>query len=630
MKNLAIERMKLLSITGKEEKLDFVIANILLGSGIQPENAVKVFEKGWKLTYFTYQSEIKELIKQTENLIQELGIQEEMRDSSLPTNPLTKTMEQIKQEIDQIQQKISQQKEICEKKQEEKEMIQKELIPIQHLKGLSVNLEELYHLRYLRFRYGNMTIENFEQMQKKVKELKVIIIELERTENKVWLMYFTPTDLADSVDSYFNVMKFERIWLPAEVNGKAADFMKEVERFNENSKQQIEQAKQKLMEIKKAEAQTLIDNIQQLNLLEKVNQVKKYMAHDEKGSFYFVGWIPMEQVKRILPALEKEKLEYIIKSHDEVASVPPTHLKNHKILKPFEAIVKMYGIPNYTEMDPTAFVAITAFLMFGFMFGDVGQGAVILLIGLLLSKGKKALGPVLTAGGISAILFGFVYGSVFGKEGIIPGILPSPMSNINTMLVAGIASGAILIMIAMIVNIRNGVKKGDKERIFFDKNGIAGLVFYATMLVVVIGFLKQGKLVISLGILLTLLGLPLLLIIGKEKLGNRINHRLETEKRSIVEKLFEIVEMLLSMASNTISFVRLAAFAINHVGLCMAVYILAEMVGGAGSLIVAVIGNAIVIVLEGLIVAIQVLRLEYYELFSRFYAGDGREYKPMD
>ena len=89
------------------------------------------------------------------------------------------------------------------------------------------------------------------------------------------------------------------------------------------------------------------------------------------------------------------------------------------------------------------------------------------------------------------------------------------------------------------------------------------------------------------------------------------------------------MEKLLSMISNTISFVRLAAFAINHVGLCMAVYILSNMVSGAGSLIVAVIGNVIVIVLEGLIVAIQVLRLEYYELFSRFYKGDGKPYKPI-
>jgi len=97
----------------------------------------------------------------------------------------------------------------------------------------------------------------------------------------------------------------------------------------------------------------------------------------------------------------------------------------------------------------------------------------------------------------------------------------------------------------------------------------------------------------------------------------------------MIEKIFEIIEILLSFASNTISFVRIAAFAINHVGLCMAVYILSNMVSGSGSLAITIIGNIIVIVLEGLIVGIQVLRLEYYELFSRFYSGDGKEYKPL-
>jgi len=116
--------------------------------------------------------------------------------------------------------------------------------------------------------------------------------------------------------------------------------------------------------------------------------------------------------------------------------------------------------------------------------------------------------------------------------------------------------------------------------------------------------------------------------------GENVSKMIQKQKKSdispFVERVFDIIEMVLSFASNTISFVRLAAFAINHVGLCLAVYILSEMVGTAGSIAIAIIGNIIVIVLEGLIVAIQVLRLEYYELFSRFYSGDGKEYKPID
>ena len=278
---------------------------------------------------------------------------------------------------------------------------------------------------------------------------------------------------------------------------------------------------------------------------------------------------------------------------------------------------------------PTIFVAITAFIMFGFMFGDVGQGAVILIIGLILSKMKKSLGPIFIAGGFSAIIFGFVYGSVFGSEDLIKGILPSPMDNITNMLIYGIATGAILIIIAMIFNIKNGLKNKDIARVLFDKNGLAGLVFYITVLLIIVGLLLNGKMMLSFSICIVLIVIPLVLILFKDKIEMAINKNKEKQKTSIIEKIFELIEMLLNIASNTISFVRLAAFAINHVGLCMAVYILGNMVGGSGSYIVIAIGNVLVIALEGLIVAIQVLRLEYYELFSRFYAGDGKEYTQL-
>ena len=222
------------------------------------------------------------------------------------------------------------------------------------------------------------------------------------------------------------------------------------------------------------------------------------------------------------------------------------------------------------------------------------------------------------------------YGSIFGKEDIIKGLVPSPMDNIQNMLIFGIASGAILIIIAMLFNIKNGLKNKDFAKALFDKNGFAGLIFYSIILISIVGLLLNGQMILGFSLSLILIIASLLCILFKDKLEQLISKKNNPEKSSIVEKIFELIEMLLSMASNTISFVRLAAFAINHVGLCMAVYILSNMVGGAGSLIVALIGNLIVIVLEGLIVAIQVLRLEYYELFSRFYAGDGKEYVPIE
>ena len=600
---------------------------ILFGSGLQPENALKVLEKGWKLTYFSYDSSIQEWSKKAEDLLKKMNI------NYLETNEkikLEKSFEQIKEEISKYIDDVDNLKNTIDEKQKEIKDIQKQVMPISHLKNISINLQDLYNLKYMNFRYGKISIDNYEEMKNEIVKMNLTIIEAEREENFLWLIYFMPNNITDKVDSFFKVMKFERVWLPGEITGTPIEFINKVNKFIEQNNNSIERIQKQLEEYRESIGKNLLNNYYQLKLLEKINKIKKYMAHDNKGAFYFVGWIPEQNLKALIPKLEKDEIEYTIKNHDEVATIPPTKLKNPKIVKPFESIVKMYGVPNYSELDPSIFVAITAFLMFGFMFGDVGQGFVILVIGLILMKMKKSMGSIFLAGGISAILFGIVYGSVFGREDIIKGIIPSPMDNITNMLIAGIAVGAVLIIIAMIFNIKNGIKNKDKARALFDKNGLAGLAFYVIILVLIVGFLLKGKLVISLGLSITLIAIPLLLILFKERIESYLNQNKSKVKSSIVEKIFELIEMLLNIASNTISFVRLAAFAINHVGLCMAIYILSDMVGGAGSVIVGIIGNLIVIALEGLIVAIQVLRLEYYELFSRFYTGDGKEYIPIE
>ena len=622
---MAIEKMKFLSMTGKEENLDFIIANDLLGAGFQPENALKVLEQGWKLTYFSYDSTIKEYLKKAETLLTELNITYKEKNTQL-----TQSFEDIKKFIDDYELKISTIHKDIENKQKEIEELSNSITPITHLQNFPIELEKIYNLNYMNFRFGFLTTEYYEQLSTDIDDIDAIVMEIEKTDKGVWIIYFTPDALSEEVDSYFKVMKFKRVWLPEDFKGKPSDVISEVKKYIQESLTYVENQKNKLEQLKGTSGIDIINAFLQLKVLEKINRVKKYMAHDDKGSFYIVGWIPNQNLKSLLSKLKEHNVAYTIKSHDEVASTPPTKLKNNKLIKPFESIVKMYGTPNYTEMDPTWFVAITAFLMFGFMFGDVGQGLVIAIIGLILMKKKSSLGPVLTAGGISAIIFGFIYGSIFGKEGIIKGIVPSPMENIQNMLIFGIASGAVLIIIAMIFNIKNGLKNKDLARALFDKNGLAGLIFYSIILISIVGLLLNGQMILGLTLSLILIILPLICILFKDNLEKIITKQKSTEKASIVEKIFELIEMLLSMASNTISFVRLAAFAINHVGLCMAVYILSTMVGGAGSLIVAIIGNIIVIVLEGLIVAIQVLRLEYYELFSRFYAGDGKEYIPIE
>ena len=619
--------MRLLSLTGNNEKLDYIIAKYLLKSGIQLENAPKMLEKGWKLTYFSYNSDIHDLTMKTENLLKTLKISCEPKDVEL-----SNSYEDIKEKIEKIDNDILEKQQKLESKKREIEDLKKRIEPIEHLKNINVELDKMYNVQFIKFRYGKIPTENMDELRNSIKDMDVIIVEADQNEEETWLLYFTVGNKKNEVDSLFQVLNFERIWLNDDVIGTAKDYIYNINSKILDNEKEIDFLQKYFDELKRNNENILKNYYNQLIILEKVNSVKKYIAYDSKNSFYIVGWIPYDNLQKILPDLKKEDVECIVKTNDEVPKNAPTKLKNNKLVRPFEMIVKMYGVPNYTEYDPTTFVAITAFLMFGFMFGDVGQGFVFLLIGLIFAKKKKELGPILVAGGISSMIFGFLYGSIFGMEDIIKPILMNPMENITTMLGVGIASGAILIIIAMILNIKNGIKNKDKGKIFFDKNGLAGLIFYVAVLAIAVGYLVKGKVIVNTGYILLLVVIPLVIIMFKENLVKLIEKKKKAgneEKSSLIEKIFEIIEMLLSVMSNTISFVRLAAFAINHVGLCMAVFILSNMVSGAGSVVIAVLGNALVIVLEGLIVAIQVLRLEYYELFSRFYSGDGREYKPI-
>ena len=491
-------------------------------------------------------------------------------------------------------------------------------------------MADLYNLKYIKFRYGRISKNNYDKLMEDVWKYDTVIVKVEEELDYVWIIYLTTEEYSAKIDSFFNVMKFERIWINQDIQGRPEEYIKRLENMKEENINILKRERAELISIKKKYEPILISLYRQFQTYEKINNLKKYIAHDSKGDFYIIGWIPKDELKALKPKLDNENdIQYKIKSNDEVASTPPTYLKNNWFARKFETIVEMYGTPNYQELDPTLFVALTAFLMFGFMFGDVGHGLVIAIVGFIMAKKKISLGSVLTAGGISAMIFGVLYGSIFGREDIIPAILISPMENIQTMLIAGIAVGVILIVLAIILNIYNGIKNKDKKRIFLSENGLAGLIFYVLVISAVIYYFVKGKMILPTGVLIAIIVILLAIIMFKDRIINVIEKSKEKEKTPIVEIIFELIETLLSFVSNTVSFVRIAAFAINHVGLCMAVYILSNMATGAGSLIIAIIGNILVIALEGLIVGIQVLRLEYYELFSRFYVGDGKKYRPI-
>lgn len=157
---MAIEKMRLLSLIGEEQKIDYIIANYLIKSGIQLENAVKVLEKGWKLTYFNYNSDIKELLKRTENILNKLNINYTNRQVKLEN-----TYEEIKEKIEEINNKFEQKDLEIQDKNKEIEKLLGEVIPLRHLRNIDINLKDIYNMEYIKFRYGKMPFENLEEIK---------------------------------------------------------------------------------------------------------------------------------------------------------------------------------------------------------------------------------------------------------------------------------------------------------------------------------------------------------------------------------------------------------------------------------------------------------------------------------
>lgn len=623
---MAVEKMKLLSITGKDTDLEKFLAKNIINLDIQIEDAKKVYKKGWKLEYFSYDYTVKEYIKKCEKILDELQIE---KDDDYWNYNIINSVSEIKEKIDNINNQYTEYINKIVDLEKENELMQKNYDIIKNLVSVDSKIENLYNLKYMKFRYGTVPTKNLEEINRKIDNTDAIYFELKREEEYTWILYLTTEEFLGKVDSFFNVQDFERIWLPKEASGTPEEFINQIEKNIKENLTKIDKEKEELRNLRIDAKEILIGAYKQLLLYENVNILKKYIVHDQNGTFYIVLWVSKDNVENIKSILSNYKnVDYDIFDDDEDIQAP-TKLKNIKIFRPFETLIKMYGVPNSKEIDPTGLVAITAFIMFGFMFGDVGHGLVIFILGLILAKRKASLGPVLAIGGISSIIIGVLYGSVFGKEDIIKPILISPMDNIQTMLISGIAVGSIFILIAMIFNIINGIKNKNLQKCLFDKNGISGFLLYGLILADVAVYFLKGQMLIPINVIVIVSIILILLILFGDTISSKLEKKKEQAKTPMVEKIFEIIEMTLSFASNTISFLRLAAFAINHVGLCMAVYLLADMSSGVGNIAIAIIGNIVVIALEGLIVGIQVLRLEYYELFSRFYEGNGREFKSI-
>lgn len=354
------------------------------------------------------------------------------------------------------------------------------------------------------------------------------------------------------------------------------------------------------------------------------------------------GWVPTSDAPRLRDSLlavtgGRAMVSMRRVAHgDPAQAAVPVKAKLHPFFRPFRILVSNFGLPTYGEIEPTPFVAISFLALFGLMFGDLGQGAVLAGIGALMRlKGRKEFvrdfGFILIMAGLSAMLFGtLLYGSIFGREGVvrIPGLTLEPFSEVNRLFSVAIVSGIVLLSAGVILNVINRFSNRGFYRGALDKFGIVGLFFYWGVLALVIfGGAPPWAIVL-------VVGLPLALILASEPLRHafaRGAHGAEGGlAASMMEGLVEVMETVIAYLANTASFLRVAGFALAHAGLCFAMWEMYESVNApvVGWLIV-IFGNIIVIALEGLVSSIQCMRLQYHEFFGKFFRGEGKAFEPF-
>lgn len=636
-----IVKMNFLSITGPKDDIERMAEQYLSKYEIQLENALTELKTVHNLRPYTDKNPYDEVLKQAKEYLP----RELKTNRTFPDMTVTEAVELLKKaeaELFELQQKKA---ELLEKQEKCQDSLNK-ILPFQEI---PYDIHELLGFHYVKYRFGRISKEYFEKFERYVYDtLDTIFYKCQCDDRYVWGVYFVPSSHADKIDAVYASMHFEHFYMPDEYMGTPKDALLKLNEGLDGINQELAALEQEMNRVVADHGDQLAAACALLERRKETFEIRKYAAltRERNQVFYILcGWMPQNQADAFRAEIEKDEKIFVVveDDHDNVFSTPPTKLKNPKLFRPFEMYIKMYGLPAYNEMDPTIFVALTYSFIFGAMFGDVGQGLVLLIGGAILYKLKGMnLAAIVSCAGIFSTLFGFMYGSFFGFEDtVIHHIWLSPkeammtlpiIGQMNTVFVVAIVFGMFMILTAMVLHIRVSLKNKDAEG-WFDPNGVAGFIFYGALAVVL--FLVMSGRVLPAGIVLVVVfGIPFLAMFFKEPLAAMLEKKGKAIEGSVgmylVQSFFEMFEVLLSFFSNTLSFVRVGAFAVSHAAMMEVVLMLAGFEGGSGNWLVIVLGNIFVCAMEGLIVGIQVLRLQYYELFSRYYKGTGREFVPYE
>ena len=552
----------------------------------------------------------------------------------------------------------------ADEKNEKLRQITETLKEAESFSNLKIPYSQLEHLSFLSLRIGRIPADNFESLREAV-GFYGVVIPLGNDKSKILAAASKKGRFA--LDTELKKFGFVNMEIPENFNGIPEEVLVGMQQEKVSAERDVA----KINEEKKNYADTHSEEIRRLLGAFCISkQIKDIQNGLESTSMVYrlTGWIPAADSRNFMKELDdltegriaiREYLPTEVPSVLRGEEKVPVKLTHGKFISAFERMIFSYGSPLYGTIDPTPFVAIFFTFLFGIMFGDFGQGLVIFLAGLLMAKKVIKVGawnkfaPIFMGVGCSSCVMGLITGEFFGTEKILepfalfvtglfgnphaPILKVMPSSNPNSILVifgifaVTIAFGFVINSIGLIVNMCNNALRKKFGNVFFGKCGFFGILFYWYVVAFAVRIAAFHHLpavydwvIIGVSLFFAAFGEPF------ERLFNGERPVMENGFGSLViGGIVELIEVVSSYLSSTLSFVRVGAFALAHAVLGFIIELMSSKCGSVGGIFVLIAGNAIVVVLEGMIVAIQVIRLQYYEFFSKFFNETGAEFKPL-
>jgi V/A-type H+-transporting ATPase subunit I len=518
---------------------------------------------------------------------------------------------------------------------------------LQSMQNTGADLETVGDLKLIYVAFASMPLKNCDAFHVAVSGQPFFVKQSQLTEEECFLCVASPSKHKEEVERILRTYHADLFQMPPDLPNNVEEALKQVNqqlKDNETKEKAVNEKLSRLGEENSDRLASLKETAE--NILTLLTAEKKILQTGRLATVK--GFVPEKKFGELTRTVNSkmEGKALVLKDETAETAVPPTKVVHGRFVKPFEEIVKLYGLPNYNEVDPTPLVALTFPILFGLMFGDLGHGLILLIGGSIvgsLIKGNQSIKNVcwiMATCGVAASVAGLLFGEAFGFELPWGPLWFSPFHSTDTVtsfLIFSLFVGMVQINAGIAIEMANYLLKHNKADAFL--TSLPKLLFFIGGIWLVYTYqlnfgawLAGPILVPVIPFVIMVAGKPIYTKIAKPTAIHESEH---PEQETLVGRFFEGGDFFTRLLGNTISYSRILALLMAHWALLLAVNNIFELTQAMGALglvlgiIVIIVGNIGVLALEGLIVFIHTLRLHFYEWFSKFYGGAGTEFNPF-